>query len=161
MFEISYLPSRLSIGFTKVNLYFVIHSMRPLLIILSLVLLAGCQKLIEKKAENAIMKAMTDGQWVITSFISNDSNITSDFSAYRFQYFDNYTVDAIKNGTVENTGNWDGDVNTMNIMASFPNATNPLLLLNGTWHVTDNSWTYVKATMTVDNTTRSLRLDKQ
>jgi hypothetical protein len=135
--------------------------MRPLLIILSFVLLAGCKKLIEKKAENAIMKAMTDGQWVITSFISNDSNITNDFSPYRFQYFDNYTVDAIKNGTVENTGNWDGDVNTMNIMASFPNATNPLLLLNGTWHVTDNSWTYVEATMTVGSTTRSLRLDKQ
>ena len=135
--------------------------MRPLLIILSLLLLAGCKKLIEKKAENAIMKAMTDGQWVITSFISDGSNVTSDFSAYRFQYFDNYTVDAIKNGTVENTGSWDGDVNTMNIMASFPNATNPLLLLNGTWHVTDNSWTYVEATMTVGSTTRSLRLDKQ
>ncbi|HEV8507120.1 MAG TPA: hypothetical protein VGQ53_17030 [Chitinophagaceae bacterium] len=135
--------------------------MRPLLIIFSLVLLSGCKKIIEKKAENAIMKAMTDGQWVITSFISDGSNVTTDFSAYRFQYFDNYTVDAIKNGTVENTGNWDGDVNTMNIMANFPNATNPLLLLNGTWHVTDNSWTYVEATMTVGSTIRSLRLDKQ
>src|SRR5678815_1292014 len=135
--------------------------MRPLLIILSLVLIAGCKKVIEKKAENAIMKAMTDGQWVITSFISDGSNVTNDFSAYRFQYFDNYTVDAIKNGTVENTGNWDGDVSTMNIMASFPNATNPLLLLNGTWHVTDISWTYVEVTMNVGTTTRSLRLDKQ
>jgi hypothetical protein len=135
--------------------------MKPLLIILSLICLAGCKKTIEKKAENAIMKAMTDGQWVITSFISDGSNITSDFSVYRFQYFDNYTVDAIKNGTVENTGSWDGDVNTMSITANFPGATNPLLLLNGTWHVTDNSWTYVEATMTIGNTTRSLRLDKQ
>jgi len=107
------------------------------------------------------MKAMTDGQWVITSFISDGSNITNDFSPYRFQYFDNYTVDAIKNGIVESTGNWDGDVNAMNIIASFPNATNPLVLLNGTWHVTDNSWTYVEATMTTGTTTRSLRLDKQ
>jgi len=135
--------------------------MRSLLIILSLVCFASCKKAIEKKAENAIMKAMTDGQWVITSFISDGSNVTSDFSPYRFQYFDNYTVDAIKNGTVENTGNWDGDVHTMNIMANFPNATNPLLLLNGTWHVTDNSWTYVEATMTTGATTRTLRLDKQ
>ena len=87
--------------------------MRPLLVILSLVCLVGCKKTIEKKAENAIMKAMTDGQWAITSFISDGSNITNDFSGYRFQYFDNYTVDAIKNGTVENTGNWDGDVYTM------------------------------------------------
>jgi hypothetical protein len=135
--------------------------MKPLLIILSLVCLAGCKKTIEKKAENAILKAMTDGQWAITSFISDGSNITSDFSGYRFQYFDNYTVNAIKNGTVEATGNWDGDVSAMNIIANFPNATDPLLLLNGTWHVTDNSWSYVEATMTVGNTIRSLRLDKQ
>ena len=107
------------------------------------------------------MNAMTDGQWVITTFISNGTNITTDFSAYQFQYFSNYTVNAIKSGTVENTGNWEGDVNTMSIFANFPNATDPLLLLNGTWHVTDNSWTYVKATMTVGSETRTLRLDKQ
>ena len=135
--------------------------MKPLLIILSLICLAGCKKTIEKKAENAIMKAMTDGQWVITSFISDGSNITTDFSTYRFQYFSNYTVNAIKSGTVEATGNWDGDASAMNIVANFPNATDPLLLLNGTWHITDNSWTYVEATMTVGNTIRSLRLDKQ
>ena len=135
--------------------------MKQLLIIISLACLSGCKKVIEKKAETAIMNAMTDGQWVITTFISNGTNITTDFSAYRFQYFSNYTVNAIKSGTVENTGNWEGDVNTMSIFANFPNATNPLLLLNGTWHVTDNSWTYVKATMTIGNETRTLRLDKQ
>ena len=135
--------------------------MKPLLIILSLICLAGCKKTIEKKAENAIIKAMTDGQWIITSFTSDGSDITADFSAYKFQYFSNYTVNAIKSGTVENTGNWDGDVSTMNIFASFPGAASPLLLLNGTWHVTDNSWTYVKATMTIGNETRTLRLDKQ
>ena len=135
--------------------------MKQLLIIISLACLTGCKKVIEKKAETAIMNAMTDGQWVITTFTSNGTNITTDFSAYRFQYFTNYTVNAIKSGTVENTGNWEGDVNTMSIFANFPNATNPLLLLNGTWHVTDNSWTYVKATMTIGNETRTLRLDKQ
>jgi len=145
----------------RIHILSIQFSMKPLLIILSLICLAGCKKTIEKKAENAIMKAMTDGQWAITSFISDGSNITSDFSTYRFQYFSNYTVDAIKNGTVEATGNWDGDASAMNIIANFPNATNPLLLLNGTWHITDNSWTYVVATMTVGNTIRSLRLDKQ
>ena len=135
--------------------------MKQLLIIISLACLTGCKKVIEKKAETAIMNAMTDGQWIITTFISNGTNITTDFSAYRFQYFTNYTVNAIKSGNVENTGNWEGDVNTMSIFANFPNATNPLLLLNGTWHVTDNSWTYVKATMTIGNETRTLRLDKQ
>ncbi len=134
---------------------------KHILIILSLVLLTACKKTIEKKAEDAILKAMTDGQWVITNFTTNGTDITSDFTGYKFQYFSDYTVDAIKNGTVEKTGTWLGDANTMNISADFPNAVNPLLLLNGTWHITDNSWTYVKATMTVGSEVRTLRLDKQ
>ena len=123
--------------------------------------LTGCKKIVEKQAENAIVKAMTDGQWIITSFTSDSTDITSDFTSYKFQYFDNYTVDAIKNGTVEKTGTWQGDANAMNISANFPGASNPILLLNGTWHITDNSWTYVKATMTVNSEVRTLRLDKQ
>ena len=130
-------------------------------IAVSLILLTGCKKTIEKKAEDAILKAMTDGQWAVTSFTTNGTDITSDFSAYKFQYFDNYTVNAIKTGVVEKTGTWQGDVNTMSISADFPNALNPLLLLNGTWHITDNSWTYVRATMSVGSEVRTLRLDKQ
>ena len=124
-------------------------------------LLGGCKKAIEKQAEDAILKAMTDGQWVITSFTNNGSDITSDFSAYKFQYFSNYTVNAIKNGTVEKTGAWQGDVNTMTISADFPNVVNPLLMLNGTWHITNTSWTYVIANMTIGSEARTLKLEKQ
>ena len=131
------------------------------LIILGAILLTGCKKLVEQKAQDAILKAMTDGQWVITKFTSNGTDLTSDFSSYKFQYFDNYTVNAIKNGTVDKTGTWQGDVNTMSISANFANAVNPLLLLNGTWHITDNGWTYVDATMTVGSEVRTLKLDKQ
>ncbi len=122
---------------------------RCAIIILSVFFLTGCKKIIEKKAEDAIVKAMTDGQWIITTFTTDGADITSDFAPYKFQYFANNTVDAINNGTVEKTGSWQGDVNAMNISATFPGAVNPLLLLNGTWHITDNSWTYVEATMTV------------
>ena len=131
------------------------------LIILGAILLTSCKKLVEQKAQDAILKAMTDGQWVITNFTSNGTDLTSDFSSYKFQYFDNYTVNAIKNGTVDKTGTWQGDVNTMSISANFANAVNPLLLLNGTWHITDNGWTYVDATMTVGSEVRTLKLDKQ
>ena len=131
------------------------------LIILGTVILTGCKKLVEQKAQDAILKAMTDGQWVITNFTSNGTDLTSDFSAYKFQYFDNYTVNAIKNGTVDKTGTWQGDVNTMSISANFANAVDPLLLLNGTWHITDNGWTFVDATMTVGTEVRTLKLDKQ
>ena len=131
------------------------------IIALGFLFLTGCKKIVEKKAENAIIKAMTDGQWIITSFTTGSTDITSDFTSYKFQYFDNYTVNAIKNGTVEQTGTWLGDVNAMNISANFPGASNPILLINGTWHITDNSWTYVNATMTVNSEVRTLRLDKQ
>jgi len=130
------------------------------LFILTCLVLSGCQKIVEKKAENAIVKAMTDGQWVVTNFTTDGTDITTDFTGYKFQYFSDNTVNAIRNGIVEKTGSWEGDVSTMNISANFANAVNPLLLLNGTWHVTDNSWTYVRATMSVGNEVRTLRLDK-
>jgi hypothetical protein len=129
--------------------------------ILLLFVLFGCKKTIQKQEENAIVKAMTDGQWVITSFTSNSTDITSDFAGYKFQYFSNFTVSAIKNGSIEETGTWQGDINTMSILANFPNAVNPLLLLNGTWQITNSSWTYVEASMTVGTEVRTLRLDKQ
>ena len=139
-----------------------INNMRRfLLILICPLILIQCKKAIQEKEENAIMKAMTDGQWMITSFSVDSTDITSQFATYKFQYFSNYTVEAIKNGTVENTGSWQGDVNTMSIFANFSNAVNPLLLLNGTWIINDNSWTYVKATMTIGNEVRKLRLDKQ
>ena len=131
-----------------------------ILILLGFVLLPGCKKTVENIAEDAILKAMTDGQWVITNFTSNGTDLTPDYTGYKFQYFKNYTVDAIKNGSVEKTGSWQGDASSMNISAQFPNAAAPLSLINGTWHITDNSWTYVKATMTIGSEVRTLRLDK-
>lgn len=132
-----------------------------ILILLASFLLSGCKKAIENKVQDAILKAMTDGKWVITSFTTNGNDITSDFSAYKFQYFSDYTVDAIKNGAVDKTGTWQGDVNSMTIFANFPNAMNPLLLLNGTWHITNYDWTYVIANMTVGSEARALKLEKQ
>ncbi|MFI5133651.1 MAG: hypothetical protein ACHQEB_04910, partial [Chitinophagales bacterium] len=82
-------------------------------IILLLILCSGCKKAIENMAQDAVIKAMTDGQWAITSFTQNSTDITSSFLGYKFQYYSNKTVDAIKNGTVEKTGAWDGSATTM------------------------------------------------
>jgi hypothetical protein len=120
----------------------------------------GCKKSIEKIQQDLVIKAMTDGQWVITSFTENGSNISSSFSGYKFQYYSNKTVDAIHNGTVEKTGTWDGNAETMTTSANFSVTVNPLVLLNGSWHIDRNSWTYVEATQTVGSTTRTMRLDK-
>jgi len=69
-----------------------------------IVLLTGCKKAVENIQEDLVIKAMTDGQWKITSFTQNGSNITADFALYQFKYYSNMTVDAIKNSTVEKTG---------------------------------------------------------
>lgn len=125
-----------------------------------IVLLSGCKKAIEKIQEDLLVNAMTDGQWVITSFVQNGSDITPDFTGYKFQYYSNKTVDAIKNGTVEKTGTWDGNASTATTWANFTNATTPLSLINGSWHIDNSSWTHVVATQTVGSLTKTMRLDK-
>ena len=125
------------------------------------ILFSGCKKTIEQIAQDAVIKAMTDGQWVITSFTQNGSDLTSNFSGYKFQYYSNKTVDAIKNGVVDKTGTWDGNATTMTTSANFPNAVNPLLLINGSWHIDNNSWTFVMATQTNGSEIKTMRLDKQ
>ena len=117
----------------------------------------------QKIQEDLVIKAMTDGQWKITAFTLNGNIITPDFANYRFKYY--YTnsikkVDAINNGTVENTGNWDGDATTMTTSANFNAAVYPLNLINGSWTITRNSWTYVEAYQNGTDT-KTMRLDKQ
>jgi len=122
----------------------------------------SCKKTIENIKEDLVIKAMTDGYWAVTSFTLNGTNITSDFSAYKFKYYNNpKNVDAIKNGTVEITGTWNGDASTMTTSASFTAAPYPLTLINGSWHITNSGWTYVEATQTVGTDTKMMRLDKQ
>ena len=126
-----------------------------------LFLICGCKKSIENIQQDAIIKAMTDGQWAVTNFVQNGTDITTNFSGYKFQYYSNKTVDAIKNGTVEKTGTWDGDASTMTTWASFTNAIAPLTLINGSWHIDNNSWTFVVASQVAGGETKTMRLDKQ
>ena len=90
--------------------------------------LGSCEKAVEKIGEDLVIKAMTDGQWKITKFTQNSTDITSSFSGYKFQYYSNKTVDAILNGVTERSGTWDGNASAMTTSANFPGATNPILL---------------------------------
>lgn len=129
--------------------------------ILILAVIAGCSKeQIEKQQQTAIIEAMTNGQWKVTKFIKGGTDVTSDFSTYKFQFKTDYTVDAINNTTVEKTGTWNADATAKTITSTFTNASNPIILLNGTWNITNNSWTWVEATQTVGSELRTLRLDK-
>jgi len=133
----------------------------PVLLITTMLLGSACSKTVEEKKQDLVIQAMTDGQWGVTSFTLNGTNITADFATYRFKYYENKTVDAIKNGTVEKTGQWDGDASTMTTWANFSGAVNPLDLINGSWHIDRNSWTYVEASQTSGGNTKTMRLDKQ
>lgn len=132
-----------------------------ILLLLLPVVLGSCEKTKENIQEDLVLKAMTDGQWKITNFVHNGLNITADYANYRFKYYSNKTVDALNNGTVEKTGNWDGNAATMTTWANFTGAVYPLSLINGNWQITRNSWTYVEATQTIGAETRQMRLDKQ
>jgi hypothetical protein len=121
---------------------------------------SGCKKAVENKAEDLVIKAMTNGQWHVTSFVQNGTDVTSNFSTYKFQYYSNKTVDAINNGAVEKTGTWDGQATTMTTWANFTNATAPLNLINGSWHIDNNSWTFVVASQNTGVETKTMRLDK-
>lgn len=128
---------------------------------LFLILFSSCKKAKEEIAEDLVIQAMTSGQWVVTKFTQNGTDITTNFSAYKFQYYSNRTVDAFKNGTKEFTGNWNGDATAMTTWADFPGAGEPISLINGTWNITRNSWTYVEAKQTNGTELKTLRLDKQ
>lgn len=135
--------------------------MKPALIIFIAVLFTGCKKTVENVQQDLVILAMTDGQWGVTNFTLNGTNITTDFASYKFKYYSNKTVDAIKSGTVEKTGTWDGNASTMTTSANFTGAAYPLNLINGSWHIDRNSWTYVEATQVTGTETRTMRLDKQ
>ena len=124
-------------------------------------LFISCKKTIQQIQQDLVLKAMTDGEWAITRFTQNGNDITSDFTGYRFKYYENKTVDAKLNGLVQKTGNWDGSASTMTTWANFDNATHPLVLINGSWHIDRNSWIYVEATQTNGSEVKTMRLDKQ
>jgi hypothetical protein len=133
--------------------------MKKFYVVIVLFLLTSCVK---KKQEDIVINAMVQGQWKVTKFIKATDDVTSDFTNYKFQFRTNFTVDAINinNGIVEKTGSWNADATTQTISSNFTNAINPVVLLNGTWHITNNSWTWVEATQIINGESWNLRLEK-
>jgi hypothetical protein len=123
-------------------------------------LLTSCKKMIEAAQEDLVIKAMVDGQWKVTQFKKGSVDVTSEFSPYLFQFRADKTVEAIKSGSTESKGVWNGNATERTITSSFSNAASTIMLLNGTWQITKNSWTYVEAMQTVNSEVLTLRLDK-
>ena len=122
---------------------------------------SGCKKKIESIKEDLLIKLIVDGQWAVNKYTKGATDETYQFSAYSFQFKKDFTVDAIRNGAVDNTGTWSGDVNTRIITSNFTNANPTLMLLNGNWYVTDSGMDYVETTQTINNEACFLRLLKK
>jgi len=136
--------------------------MKKIIAVIAIVTLCiNCKKTINNTAQDAVVSAMVNGQWAVTIFTQNGTDITSSFSGYKFQFFSNMTVAAIDNGIVVQTGTWNGNATTMTTSANFPNAVNPLLLINGTWNIINSGLTFVIASQVNGTQTKTMRLDKQ
>ena len=123
--------------------------------------MTGCIKSAEIKIEtDLVTQAITTGQWKVTYYLDDTTDKTAYFSVYLFQFKTNSTVDAINNGTVEATGSWNANATAKTITSNFTNGSSTLQLLNGTWLITNSTWTSVEATLTINGITRKLRLDK-
>lgn len=128
---------------------------------LTALLFTSCKEAIEDAKEDAVIKAMTEGQWKVSNYQKGNTDATSSFTGYSFQFYKNQTVDALRNSAVEKKGTWLGDGTNFTIQATFSNATEPLILLNGTWQITNTTWTSVNAVQTINGEPCVLRLDKQ
>ena len=120
----------------------------------------SCKKTVEKIQENYMLNLMTKGQWVVTKFEEGSTDVTTDFAAYSFQFYENGTVSGLSAGP-ENKGTWVADIANRSITANFPNADVTIQKLNANWKIIDSSTDEVKATTTINNILKTLWLRKK
>ena len=105
-----------------------------------------CKKVKEDLGKKFIINAMTIGLWFVQTFTDDNIDITADFTGYEFQFKEDGKVFAIKTATAEQVqGAWEGNVNDLTIFSNFPGAGEPLVRLNDTWKITNNTPKLVEA----------------
>jgi len=126
-----------------------------------LLLLLSCKKYIQKQEQNALEAVVTNGQWYVSGYKQNDSDITASFSGYLFKFDANNTVTGTL-GTTSSSGQWSDNISARTVTANFPGAAAPLVYLNETWTITDSYTDSVsaKAVDAVSHTTNILQLKK-
>lgn len=104
----------------------------------------SCKKVKEDIAMSFLIKAMTDGRWLVNIYTKDNVDETSAFDGYEFQFTADGKVYAI-NGSTQTEGTWVGDVNARTIYSNFPGASEPLMKLNDTFLITNNTTKLVEA----------------
>ena len=129
-------------------------------ICLLLIFSISCRKAIEKKKQEMLLNAITDGKWVVEQYLEGATNVTGDFEDYDFQFFKDGKVTGFNTGG-STDGTWEGDISNYSILSQFPTATNPVKRLNGTWKIKDSDWDYVEAEMNTSTGKNILHLRKE
>lgn len=121
-----------------------------------------CKKAKEDIERKLIISAMTSGIWIVQNFSYDDTDITAAFNSYEFQFKEDGKVFALKTLTSEQIeGSWEGDMNNLTIYSNFPGAEEPLLRLNDTWKIINNTMKLVEAKPFNVNRTAYLKLVKK
>lgn len=106
----------------------------------------GCKKVQDDFARKFIVNAMTDGRWLVAVFEDNNEDITESFSDYEFQFEKNGKVQAIKKSTQGVVmGDWEGNASDLTIYSDFSGVGEPLINLNDTWKIINNTMKLVEA----------------
>ena len=122
----------------------------------------SCKKYVQQQEQKEALSIMTDGEWYVSGYLQNDSDITASFSGYLFKFDADNTLTAT-NGTFSTTGQWSDNIAALTITTNFPGASTPLVKLNETWKITDSYTDSVaaKSTDTLTHTSNILQLKKQ
>jgi hypothetical protein len=137
---------------------------RPILLLLLLLpFLGGCKKVLDKvedAQQQAAIDIVTNGRWKMVAFSTGTNDQLALFNGYLFQFNANQTVDAYQGNTLVMNGTFIYDLNARTITSGFNTTSEPLVLLNGTFRITDSGTDFVKAEMTVNGALRSLHMVK-
>ena len=122
----------------------------------------SCKKYVQQQEQKEALSIMTDGEWYVSGYLQNDSDITASFSGYLFKFDADNTLTAT-NGTLSAAGQWSDNIAALTITTDFPGASTPLVNLNETWKITDSYADSVaaKSTDTLTHTSNILQLKKQ
>lgn len=131
-----------------------------LLLLSAFIILSGCSKVIKDQQDDIAVQAIVNGRWTVSLYQKDTVDMTSSFSGFEFQFRDNDKVEAIRNTTVEFTGDWSVSTANRTISANFGGVAEPISLLNGTWNISSTTWTTVEASQTVNGSSRTLHLVK-
>lgn len=121
--------------------------------------LGSCKKLIEDQKRQAAMSFITNGQWIVASYLVDTSSITGQFNGYKFKFDENGTVTGTNSNSIT-SGTWVAEVSDYSITSEFPGATDPLQKLNGHWIIKDSGTSFVKAELKTGTGTMHLELNK-